>query len=408
MSTQPPWGEPQPEAPTPQPPSETPAEQPAAQPSTEPPPPYPQTQATYAPEGQSAPPPQGYRPPPGPPPTYRVTPVQPAAGPPRKSSGAITCLIVVVVLVAVTLGGLAIFAVGMGSGTSTQPTWPGATSDTVGVISVSGLITGGGQISPLFGATAGSDSITTEFRRAEKDDSVKAIVLRIDSPGGSAAASQEIYQAVSDYREKTGRPVVASMADVAASGGYYVAAPADKIMALPATMTGSIGVIIETMEYHELLGKIGVKGNAITSGPHKDMGSGFRAITPKERQLFQAMIDDVYDQFVSAVAEGRNMDKAKVRKLADGRVYTGRQALKVGLVDDLGTFHDAIKAAATLAGIKEEPTVRFLRRVSPFESLFAGVHSQPIRNFPPGLLFDSRLWPVTDMLLTETGMPRLD
>jgi protease-4 len=139
------------------------------------------------------------------------------------------------------------------------------------------------------------------------------------------------------------------------------------------------------------------------------MGSPFRAITPEERQIFQAMIDDVYDQFVTAVAEGRQMDKAKVKKLADGRVYTGRQAKANGLVDELGSFRDAIHTAAEMAGIKEEPTVKFFGRVTLFEAVFGEVGARPaMQNLPPGLLFDSRLWPMGEMLLTDTGMPRLE
>jgi protease-4 len=390
MSTLPPWDG-----------SQTPPE------STQPAAPQAAPQASQPPP--QGPPPGGYRPPPGPPPSYPVTPSAPAPSAPRRSSsGVITCLIVAVVLIAVVMGGLALLASGMKGAGSTQPTWPGETSDTVGVVSIEGLITGGGQVSPFFGATAGSDHITSLLRQAAKDRSLKALVVRVDSPGGSAAASQEIYQAVQEYKRDAKKPVVASMSDVAASGGYYVAAPCDKIVALPATLTGSIGVIMETMEYHELLKKIGVSANALTSGPHKDMGSPFRAMTPEERGIFKAMIDDVYDQFVTAVADGRKMDKAKVRKLADGRVYTGRQAKAVGLVDELGTFHDAIRTAAKMAGIKEEPTVKFFGKMTLFEALFGQVRAQPIRNFPPGLLFDSRLWPVGDMLMTERGMPRLD
>ncbi|MBM3498767.1 MAG: signal peptide peptidase SppA [Armatimonadetes bacterium] len=405
MSTPPPWEPPQPETPQP-------AEAPAEAPPTEPPPaqePAAASAAELPPRSPSAPPVGGYRPPPGPPPSYPVTPMAaPAPAPKKKSSGAITCLIVVIVLMAIGLGGLALLAVAMGPSSSTTPTWPGATGDTVGVISVEGLITGGGQISPFFGATAGSDFVTSQFRKATEDHSVKAIVLRINSPGGSAAASQEIYQAVEQYRSETKKPVVASMGDVAASGGYYVAAPCTKIVALPATMTGSIGVIIETLEYHELMKRFGVKGNTITSGAHKDMGSPFRAITGEEKRIFQTMIDDVYDQFVTAVAEGRKMDKAKVKQLADGRVYTGRQAKAKGLVDDLGTFRDAIDKAAELAGIKEDPTVKFFGRMTLFEAMFGEVSSRPpVQNFPPGLLFDGRLWPMGDALLTDAAVPRL-
>lgn len=361
-----------------------------------------------APQEATAPPPGGYRPPPVGPPPFQPQYAPPPGAPRRRSRGTVTCIIVLVVMIAVVLVGLTLLAVAVGSTTRPRATWSGLTGEAVGVITIEGLITSGGQISPFFGATSGSERISALFRQAAKDDSVKAIVLRINSPGGSAAASQEIYQAVEQYREKTKRPVVASMADVAASGGYYVAAPCDKIVALPATLTGSIGVLMETIEYHELLKKIGVKGNTITSAPLKDMGSPFRAMTDQERALFKAMLQDVHDQFVSAVAKGRRIDKARAQKLADGRVYTGRQAKKVGLIDELGTFRDAVQIAAQMAGIKKEPTVRFFGRMTMFEALFGEVESRAIRTFPPGLLFDPRLWPAQNLLLSDTQGIRME
>jgi protease-4 len=361
-----------------------------------------------------APPPGGYRPPPGSaPPHYAPPPAAPA----RRGGGA-TCLIITLIVVGiVVLGSVFVGMAVMGSGSAARFTVPGSTGDTVGIINISGLITcGGGMISPFGGMTAGSESITGLLREASKEKAVKALVIRIDSPGGSAAAAQEIYQAIQEFQKDpkdpkaARRPVIASMADVAASGGYYVAAPCDKIVALPSTMTGSIGVILETMEYHELMKRFGVRGNAITSGPHKDMGSPFRAMTAEEQRIFRAMIDDVYDQFVTAVAEGRKMDKAKVRKLADGRVYTGRQAKKVGLVDELGSFRDAIRLAAKQAGIKGEPTLRTFGHMTLFDTLFGPMQSRAQQRtvVPPGLLFDSRLWPLADMMTAQGAMPRVE
>ncbi|MGQ9732172.1 MAG: signal peptide peptidase SppA [Candidatus Zipacnadales bacterium] len=379
-------------------------------PATSLPPPDPTAAGTGFGAPPPPPPPQGYRPPPGSPPIGQVGVPPPASTPPRRrpSSGGLTCLIIAIVFLVVIVGGIALLAVAIRTTAPTTVAWTGSSGEAVGVIRITGLITGTGQISPLFGTTTGSESVTAHFRAAAKDRSVKALVVRINSPGGSAAASQEIYQAIQQYKEQTNHPVVASMADVAASGGYYVAAPADKIVALPATLTGSIGVVMETIEYHNLLNKIGVEGNTMVSGRYKDMGSPFRAMREDERKLFQAMIDDVYDQFVTAVAEGRKMDKARVKKLADGRVYTGRQAQKVGLVDQLGTFRDAIKLAAKEAGIQGEPTVKFFGQLTLFDVLFGQTTARLSQNFPPGLLFDARLWPVEQVLSSEPPLPRLE
>jgi protease-4 len=188
-----------------------------------------------------------------------------------------------------------------------------------------------------------------------KDISVKAIVLRIDSPGGAVAPSQEIYEEVRKAVAK--KTIVVSMGSVAASGGYYIAAPATKIMANPGTLTGSIGVIMEIPNMEGLMNKIGVKSEVIKSGRHKDIASVFRRINPEEREILQSVLDNVHDQFINAVAEGRKMLREDVQKIADGRVYTGEQALKVGLVDELGNLEDAVKAAAKLAGVKGEPSV---------------------------------------------------
>ncbi|TAL26890.1 MAG: signal peptide peptidase SppA [Nitrospirae bacterium] len=201
-----------------------------------------------------------------------------------------------------------------------------------------------------------SKNSVDEIKDYIKDPSVKAIVLRVDSPGGAVAPSQEIYEEVKKATAK--KKVIVSMGSVAASGGYYISAPADRIIANPGTLTGSIGVIMEIPNIEGLMDKIGVKSEVIKSGRHKDLASVFRKMGKEERAILQGVLDDVHDQFIKAVSEGRkNMQFDDIKDLADGRVFTGRQALEIGLVDELGSLEDAINVAAKLAGIKGEPEV---------------------------------------------------
>jgi len=188
-----------------------------------------------------------------------------------------------------------------------------------------------------------------------KDLSVKAVVLRVDSPGGAVAPSQEIYEEVRKAVAK--KPIVVSMGSVAASGGYYIASPATRIVANPGTLTGSIGVIMEIPNVEGLMSKIGVKTEVIKSGKHKDIASVFRGINKEDREILQTVLDNVHNQFIQAVAEGRKMLPDDVQRIADGRVFTGEQALKAGLIDELGNLEDAVRVAAKLSGIKGEPTV---------------------------------------------------
>jgi protease-4 len=214
-----------------------------------------------------------------------------------------------------------------------------------------------------------SDRVVDELRDYAEDSSVKAIVIRIDSPGGGVVPSQEIYNAVK-YAKKEGKKVVVSMGSVAASGGYYVAAAADKIVANPGTLTGSIGVKMEFANVEKLLEKIGVQGMIVKSGEYKDIGSPFRAMTEPEKKLLQGVIDDVHSQFIAAVAQGRRMQEADVRAIADGRIFTGQQALSLKLVDQMGDLNDSIQLAGSLAGIKGKPNVIEKRKkVSFFEYL---------------------------------------
>jgi len=200
-----------------------------------------------------------------------------------------------------------------------------------------------------------SKNTVDEIEDYAKNQSVRAIVLRVDSPGGAVAPSQEIYEEVRKAAAK--KKVVVSMGSVAASGGYYISAPASRILANPGTLTGSIGVIMEIPNIEGLMSKVGLKTEVIKSGRHKDMASIFRGIGPEERAILQNVLDDVHDQFTQAVADARNIPLAEVQKLSDGRVFTGRQAVDIKLVDELGSFEDAVKVAAKLAGIEGEPTV---------------------------------------------------
>ncbi len=184
-----------------------------------------------------------------------------------------------------------------------------------------------------------------QLRYLTQERDVSAIVLRIDCPGGAVGASQEIYRQFKRLRSEQDIVIVASMGNVAASGGYYIAAAADSIVANPGTVTGSIGVITQFTQVDTLLRRVGLAFNTITSGRFKDSGSPFRPMRERERALFQGVIDDTYDQFVEAVAEGRAMTVEQVKEIADGRVLTGRQALAVGLVDALGNLDDAAAIA---------------------------------------------------------------
>jgi len=188
-----------------------------------------------------------------------------------------------------------------------------------------------------------------------KNENIKAIILRVDSPGGAVGPSQEIYSEIKKVQKE--KKVLVSMGSVAASGGYYVACAADKIMANPGTITGSIGVIVESLNVEEQFQKIGLRPEVIKSGAHKDIGSPFRKMSPEEKQLLQGVLDNVHEQFIKAVAEGRKLPLEKVRSLADGRIFSGDQAKTMGLVDELGNLQDTIALAAKMAGIEGEPEV---------------------------------------------------
>jgi protease-4 len=210
------------------------------------------------------------------------------------------------------------------------------------------------------GAIADSKEIVEQLDEIDENPDVKAVVLRIDSPGGGVAASQEIYQAVRKLQPQ--RKIVVSMGSIAASGGYMIATVADRIVANPGTITGSISAVMHFADVQELMKKIGVRSSVVKSGKFKDIGSPVRDMTPEERQLLQGIVDDIYDQFVRGIARDRKLSLEKVKSIADGRIFSGRQALELKLVDELGGLQDAIAVAGRLAGIEGKPQILFTEK----------------------------------------------
>lgn len=228
--------------------------------------------------------------------------------------------------------------------------------DSVGWVSIRGPIMSSESGKPW---ERGAEQWARRIEQLADTKGVKAIVLDINSPGGSVGAVQEIYMRIQRVKKEKKIPFVALFGDVSASGGYYLGAACDKIVAHPGTLTGSIGVIFNVSNMEGLFAKVGYKADPIKSGKHKDIGSPARPMTPEERQILQGLIDDAYGQFVQAVADGRKLPVDVVKPLADGRIYSGRQALDLKLVDQLGDSFDATKLAAEMGGIKDEkPRVR--------------------------------------------------
>lgn len=221
----------------------------------------------------------------------------------------------------------------------------------------------------IYGVIADSKKTIEQIQSFRDNESIKAIVLRVDSPGGGVGPSQEIYDEVLLVDQK--KPVVVSMGSVAASGGYYIAAAAREIVANPGTITGSIGVIMEFANFRELMDKIGLSSVVVKSGEYKDIGSPTREMSVREQQILQDLIDDVHRQFVTSVATGRELDEESVKLIADGRIFSGSRAMALGLVDRMGNLDVAITRAAELAGIKEKPKVVYPPREKPeFLDLF--------------------------------------
>ena len=204
--------------------------------------------------------------------------------------------------------------------------------------------------------------IKEELKTAAKDKQVKAVILRINSPGGTVTASDMIYHEIEQFKKKTNNKVIACIMDLGASGGYYVAVSADKIIAHPTTVTGSIGVIMLNLSVEGLLQKIGVKDTSIKTGEHKDMGSPLKTMTEEERKIFQGILDNMYERFLSVIAENRkNLTQEKLKPLADGRIYIAQQALEYGLIDQIGYLDEAITLAKQEAGLTTARVVIYHR-----------------------------------------------
>ncbi len=240
--------------------------------------------------------------------------------------------------------------------------------DLSGVISEEPLVSLGAQ-APRVSLLA---RVREELKKAEDDDRIQALVVRINSPGGTATASDILYRELSAFKARKKIPVVAAIMDVGASGGYYVALAADTIVAHPTTVTGSIGVVMLTLNAEGLLQKVGVAPLAIKSGAKKDMGSPFRALSDEERQIFQGVIDDLYGRFVSLIAKERRMPEDKVRAFADGRIYTARQAKELGLVDRVGYLEEAVEAAKQAARLSEARVVMYHRPREYRSNIYSG------------------------------------
>jgi protease-4 len=249
--------------------------------------------------------------------------------------------------------------------------------DKVALIDVEGMILN----ARTGGLLGGGDNMMALFRErldaARDDRHVKAVVLRINSPGGAVTASDIMYQDLLNFRRDTGKPVVACMMDVAASGAFYLAMAADRVYAHPTTVTGSIGVIMSLYNAHGLFEKLGVSSSPIKSGPNKDLGNPARAMTDEERAILQGMVDSFYSQFVQVVVRGRGLKEERVRALADGRIYTGLDAQRLGLVDEVGYLDDAIACAKALACLKDARVVAYDRCAGCRGSVYAGLPKFP-------------------------------
>lgn len=231
-------------------------------------------------------------------------------------------------------------------------------------------------------------ALLSQLNQAKEDSNVKAIVIRINSPGGAVVPTDELHRKLKQVKSETKKPIVISMGSYAASGGYYLATAGDKVYANPSTLTGSLGVIASYMNYGELAKEYGIKENVIKSGKFKDMGNPMREMTQDEHTLLQGVINESYQQFVDVIAEGRKMPREKVLQLADGRIYTGKQAKANGLIDELGTLEDATEAAKKLAKLQEATVVRyeepfgFSKMFSSFSTKLSGIlNQQPIPDF---------------------------
>ncbi|HMP40476.1 MAG TPA: signal peptide peptidase SppA [Roseiflexaceae bacterium] len=270
----------------------------------------------------------------------------------------------------------------------------GSGNNRVVVIDVAGVI--GSSEADIFSSQITHQQLISQIRQARRDPNVKAVVIAVDSPGGGVVASSELHGEITALRE-AGKWVVISMGSVAASGGYYIATAGERIYAHPDTLTGSLGVIIATLNYEEAFEKLGLRQEVYKSGEFKDIGSPAREATPAEIAIIQAIVDEVYQGFVDVIVEGRQLPREEVLALADGRLYTGRQAFELNLIDELGDLEDAIDGAKDLAGLSDALVVRYGSAVTLRDLLVANL----AKNLQPADPFGVRA------VLRESG-PRLE
>jgi len=292
-------------------------------------------------------------------------------GEPGVSKKLVVGLIVLFLLVMATLS---IRSVGKSTGAGA-----GSGSDKVGVIQINGTLTETGSASMLSATGSDAEKVMEDIRKAAERDDIKALVLRINSPGGTSVAAQEVGIELDRFR-KTGKPVITSMGDVCASGGYWVACSTDRIVANSSTLTGSIGVIMEFSNLEGLYGKIGVREEVIKSGAYKDIGSSSRPLTREERVMLQNLVNDSYSQFLDQVAKGRKgkMTRDEIVKIADGRIISGRQGKQLGLVDDLGNYYEALAIARSMAHLAKDSEVEVLNKPGIWDSLMSDVQANRI------------------------------
>lgn len=326
-------------------------------------------------------------------------------GPSRGRGWLIALSIIIGIVLAcaiLPLGGLWILLASAGGGSAAgplpAPRWDeriveGSGQNRVVIIEVSGTI--GAQADP-FSLQLSHEQLLSQIRQAERDNRVKAVVVRVNSPGGGVVASSEIHAALRRLRD-AGKALVVSMGATAASGGYYISTPAQRIYANPDTLTGSLGVILALVNYEGAFDKLGLRTYVYKSGELKDIGSPTRAPTAEEERVLQSIVDEAYDGFIKVIVEGRGLPEQRVRELADGRVYTGAQALELGLIDALGNLEEAIEGAKELAGLETALVVRYVQRGSLRALLEAHLAAKQAQTDPLGL-----------RMLTNPPMPQLE
>jgi protease IV len=323
-----------------------------------------------------------------------VTPSEhlPPPPPPQRSGGNRGVLIalsiiggIVLACAILPLGGFALLLAAAGGTSASSSAGPlpatrfqeqvveGRGPDRIALIDVTGAI---GAPASAFALETSQAGLLRQIRQAANDDRVKAVVVRVDSPGGGVVASNELHAALKEVTA-AGKPLVVSMGSTAASGGYYIATAADKIYANPDTLTGSLGVILSLTNVEEAFDKIGLRSIVYKSGELKDIGSATREATAEEEAVLQSIVQEIYEGFVDVIVEGRSLSRERVLELADGRIYTGNQALELGLIDELGNLNAALAGARELAGLENALVVRYVQAGSLRSLLLARLGPQP-------------------------------